>query len=47
MKYYKKVDGPTLFSDLNDAKKPGWTFLMHSFFSPIYEEKFKNVVGNY
>jgi hypothetical protein len=24
MKYYKKIDGPTLFSDEKDAEKPGW-----------------------
>lgn len=47
LKYHKKIDGPTLFSDEKDSEKPGWVFIHDSLFSPIYDEKYKRVINSF
>ena len=47
MKYYKKITGPTLFSDQMDEELPGWMFLCNSLFAPHLEDRYHQVIKSY
>ena len=47
MKYYKRIDGPTLFSDEIDRELPGWMLICNSLYSPHLEERYNQVIKHY